>query len=70
MNDFYWIHMDGTDIFYIIPEKILLEKNKIEDNIIFKNKPMFDIYIEKNNMWYSKYKYNYTDINLIYNIFY
>jgi hypothetical protein len=31
---------------------------------------MFDIYIEKNNMWYSKYKYNYADINLIYNIFY
>ena len=70
MNDFYWIHIDGTDIFYIIPEQILIENNKIEDNIIFKNKPMFDIYIEKNNMWYSKYKYNYTDINLIYNIFY
>ena len=62
--------MDSNIIFYIIPEKILLDKNKIEDNITFKNKQVFDIYIEKNNMWYSNYKYNYNDINLIYNLYY
>lgn len=71
MNNFYWFHIDETDIFYIIPEKILIENNKIEDDIIIKNKPIFNIYINKNNMWYSKYKYTYTDldINMIYNLF-
>ncbi len=71
MNNFYWFHINETDIFYIIPEKILIENNKIEDDIIIKNKPIFNIYINKNNMWYSKYKYTYTDldINLIYNLF-
>jgi hypothetical protein len=72
MNEFYWLHMDKTDIFYIIPETILIEQKKIEDTIQFKTKPMFRIYINKEKMWYNKYKYDYNklDLNLIYNMFY
>lgn len=71
MNDFYWFNIEKTDIFYILPEKILLDQNKIEDQIILKTKPRFNIYINKNNMWYSKFKYDYNniDLNLIKNIF-
>jgi hypothetical protein len=72
MNDFYWLHIDKTDIFYIIPEYILIEKNKIEDNEKIKTKSMINIYINKENMWYNKYKYNYNnlDINYINKLFF
>ena len=73
MNDFYWLNINNTSIFYIIPEKVLFEQNKIEDNKkLIIQKQIFNININKDDMWYSKFKYNYDnlDINLIYNIFY
>jgi hypothetical protein len=78
MNDTrsYWFNIDKTDIFYIIPKNVLLEQNKIEDNVIFHSwsqRPMICIYIDNDNIWYSKYnsRSDYSSINLdiISNIF-
>jgi hypothetical protein len=59
MNDYYWIHIENTDIFYIFPEKILKEYDLIDNN-----KKYNSIYLNLNkNDWYNEYQYNYNNID-------
>ncbi len=62
-NDFYWIWLDNTNYFFIIPQQILIDNNYIstEEN----NKCKTYLYIVLNsNKWYNEYKYDITDPDL------
>lgn len=54
-NDFYWINLPDTNTFYIIPEKILYDMNKIGGD------KMKILYIPFNDTdhWLYKYKFYY-----------
>jgi hypothetical protein len=61
-NDFYWFNIEDSNIFYIIPENIMIQHNLvsketeiINSKIINFNKPQYK--------WLSDYKYDYSNIN-------
>jgi len=66
-NDFYWLWLDKSDYFYVIPEKIVIEKNIIKTLNDDKDKKYeTHIYIkpyehDKEKYWYNNYKYDITD---------
>ena len=70
-NDFYWLWLDKSDYFFIIPENALIENNIIrtpEDEI--DKKYNTHIYIKpyednKDKYWYNNYKYDYKDKKLV-----
>jgi hypothetical protein len=69
-NDFYWLWLDKSDYFYIIPENILIEKNIIKTPTDDVNKK-YDSYIyirsyenDKTKYWYNNYKYDFKDKEL------
>jgi hypothetical protein len=58
-NDFYWLNCDNKKTFFVIPEKILIEKGFIGN----KNKKiLFKIYI-KNISWIKDYMFDYENID-------
>ena len=58
-NDFYWLNFDNKKTFFVIPEKILIEKGFIGN----KNKKiLFQIYI-KNISWIKEYMFDYENID-------
>jgi hypothetical protein len=63
-NDFYWLNCDNKKIFFVIPEKILFDKNIIGNN---KKKLFFKITIKeilhKNSSWLQPYLFNYENID-------
>jgi hypothetical protein len=58
-NDFYWINIPDENTFYIFPEKILHDKNKIGQN----KKVHLLIPFNNDNHWTSKYKFEYNNPN-------
>lgn len=64
-NDYYWINEPNKIYFYIIPSKILVNKNHISNG---KNNANKNLNITTNNYWLQEYKYNYTDENINDNI--
>lgn len=58
-NDFYWINLPNKNTFYILPEKILYENNKIgHDKMKILYIPFNDI-----NHWIHNYKFYYNNID-------
>ncbi len=65
MNDYYWIHIPKSDIFYILPETELLKNGFIKDPNINSdsNKMILHIGLDSEKSWYCKYKFNYKKLN-------
>lgn len=67
-NDFYWLNCDNKKFFFVIPEKILIEKKIIGTN---DNNYFLNIKIDKNfknkYSWLYPYMFNYETINNINN---
>ena len=60
-NEFYWLNLAGTKIFYVIPEELLKKENKIRDNISLHIKDMpRDNYHDE---WTYKFRFSYDTIN-------
>jgi hypothetical protein len=60
-NDYYWIHSNIDNRFWIIPEIILYKKNYISNTNETKNRKT--VYINQNSVWIKDYEYNYDNIN-------
>ena len=66
-NDFYWLNCENKKIFFVIPEKILIEKGYIGNKEENKNKQFLkfpiknDFYIK--SKWVQPYIFNYETIN-------
>ena len=58
-NDFYWLNCDNKKTFFVIPEKILIEKGFIGN----KNKRIFLKINIKNISWIKKYMFDYENID-------
>jgi hypothetical protein len=69
-NDFYWLWLDKSNYFFVIPESILIEHNFIKSPDDDKDKQYQQfLYIkpdenDKNIYWYNNYKYDITDTNI------
>jgi len=66
-NNFYWLNCENKQHFFVIPEKILIEKGFIGNKEENKNKQNFKITIKddlhhKSN-WLKPYMFNYETIN-------
>lgn len=58
-NDIYWLNCEGKKYFYVIPEKILIEKKYIGNY----NKKVLLCNPLDNTKWYNEYLYYYDNIN-------
>jgi hypothetical protein len=58
-NDLYWINIPDENTFYIFPEKILYDRNKIGRN----KQIALLIPFNQNNHWTDLYKFEYNNIN-------
>ena len=65
-NNFYWLNIKNTDIFYVIPSDILYDNGylKIGDDIKDR-KSNLRIDITNIEAWYSVYKFNYISVDEI-----
>jgi hypothetical protein len=65
MNDFYWIHIPDSDIFYILPEHELITQGFIRENTINKSRAHIGLSLTINhtNSWYCKYQFNYKSLD-------
>jgi len=63
-NDFYWLNLYKTDIFFVIPSIILFEHRYLQINEDSKNRKS-NLIITSNNKkaWYNQYRFNYKDID-------
>ena len=63
-NDFYWLNCDNKKIFFVIPEKILFDKNIIGNN---KQNSFLKITIKEilhtKSSWLQPYMFNYESID-------
>ena len=65
-NDFYWLNCDNKLTFFVIPEKILIDKgfigNNSEKNPVFFKSTIKDLLHEK-SAWMQPYMFNYENIH-------
>ena len=65
-NDFYWLNCDNKKIFFVIPEKILVDKRLVGNEKENKN-TFFKITIKevlhKSISWLQPYMFNYENID-------
>ena len=66
-NDFYWLNCDNKQIFFVIPEKILIDKGYIGNKIENNNKQNIKITIKEEmhyrSKWLEPFMFNYKTIN-------
>lgn len=60
-NDFYWLWLKDTKMFYVIPEDKMIEHNKIETDT---KRPCFGISMLDKNKWYQQYKYDADNLDI------
>jgi hypothetical protein len=60
-NDFYWLWLKDTKIFYVIPEEKLIEYNKIETDT---KMPYLGISMLDKNKWYQQYKFDADNLDI------
>lgn len=58
-NDYYWSNSHDTQLFYVIPENILVEKVILDTPLIKINSKQ-----KTHNVWIQSYKFNYNQIGL------
>lgn len=63
-NDFYWIQIPDSKIFYIFPETALIEQGKISTNSKAENNK-YGLFLSPDYPnWMKKYEYNYDNIDI------
>ena len=65
-NDFYWLNCDDKKTFFVIPEKILIDKGLIGNNLDKKSiflKFTVKSPLHKSCSWLQPYMFNYDDID-------
>jgi hypothetical protein len=68
-NDFYWIHLDDWETFYVIPQSVLIEYGYIKNNLQ-DGKSHIGIYPKKynndniKNIWIEEYMFEYQNLNI------
>jgi len=66
-NNFYWLNCDDKKYFFVIPEKILIDKGYIGNKIENNNKQIFKITIKEEmhykSKWLEPFMFNYETIN-------
>ncbi len=66
-NDFYWLNCDNKKYFFVIPEKILIDKGYIGNNPENKNRQHIKVTVKDNlyhkSQWLTPYMFNYETIN-------
>jgi hypothetical protein len=63
-NDLYWLNCDNKQTFFVIPEKILIDKQLIGNNIIKKFiKIKIQLPFHKNSRWLYPYMFDYNNID-------
>jgi hypothetical protein len=60
-NDFYWVNLPDYETFYIIPEKVLINKKIISTDTV-KGKKYLSFAIT--NKWVDNYRYYYDEYNI------
>jgi hypothetical protein len=60
--DIYWLNCKNSNLFYVIPENILIEKNYIE-NKDGKLKQLIMSNTNKNTFWTKEYLFNYDNLD-------
>lgn len=64
MNDYYWIHIPNTHIFYILPEIELYNNGFIQKPLEKINTKFFlNLKVNIKKYWYYKYQYNYKNLD-------
>ena len=69
-NDFYWIHLDDWETFYVIPQDVLIENGHITTMSQVGNK-YINIYPKKYNFekiqneWLENYMFEYSNLDII-----
>lgn len=67
MNEYYWIHIPDSDLFYILPESELYDNGYINGGSSSKNdisnKMSINISTNYKRAWYHKYQYNYKKLD-------
>ena len=65
-NDFYWLNCENKQIFFVIPEKVLIDKKLIGNNNM-KNSIFLKVTVKnplhKLSVWLQPYMFNYEDID-------
>ena len=68
-NNFYWLNCDNKQHFFVIPEKVLIEKEFIGNKEENKNKIFLiitikdELYYDYRHKWLTSFVFNYTSIN-------
>lgn len=66
-NDFYWLNFDNKKYFFVIPEKLLVDKGYIGNYSENKNKQFLKITVKEplhfKSAWLEPYMFNYETIN-------
>lgn len=62
-NDYYWLHMPNKRIFYIIPEKALIDEGYVGNENKIKKLSIRVVDPKKYDEWYNKYEYKYDDLD-------
>jgi hypothetical protein len=62
-NDFYWLNCDNKKHFFVIPEKVLIDRGLIgnKNNTLFLTVTIKDTF-HKHNAWLQPYLFNYENI--------
>jgi len=63
MNDFYWFNISNMDIFYVIPENVMIENGFIDSGKNTKLKKYFRICLRSRDNWRSKYQFDYKNLD-------
>lgn len=67
-NDFYWLNCDNKKDFFVIPEKILIEKGFIGNGEENKNRQALKFCVKDSKLhpkskWLEEFMFNYETIN-------
>ena len=60
-NDLYWLNCKNTSLFYVIPEKILVEKGFIGEG--YCRQHLYISSTNKNTEWTKHYLFDYHDLD-------
>lgn len=60
-NDFYWLWLKDTQVFYVIPEEKLIEYGKIESKT---ERPYLSLSTKDNSKWYQDYKFDVDKLDI------
>lgn len=64
-NDFYWLNLRNTDIFYIIPSHILYKHGYLYIDGDVDKKGTLIIDIHYTDGWYNNYRFNYKSVDIL-----